>query len=135
MSRQTSSSSNIIIMQHLLVPRPKSNTAVKTSLVHKRHAQKKCYDNSSRPLRPLVLSEVVRMQTHHGHDSLGTNKKSRSYIVQSGGGEYRRNRRHVLPVPEAPPQHGDSHDDSTVVQPSTACSPEHKENEIHGNYM
>ncbi|CAI5648726.1 unnamed protein product [Oreochromis niloticus] len=132
MSRQTRTT--LPVCKRLLVPSPKSNRAVKTNLLHKRHAQKKYYDKSSRPLRPLMPGEVVRIQTRHGHDSLGTIKEAckepRSYIVQSGGGEYRRNCRHVLPVSEPPPQHGDSRDDYTADQPPTTSSPQHIQNPV-----
>lgn len=127
MSRQTRTT--LPVCKQLLVPRPKSNTVIKAGLVCKRHAQKQCYDKSSIPFRPLLPGEVVRIQTHHGHDHVGTIKdvckEPRSYIVQSEGGEYRQNRRHVLPVSEPPSQYRDPHDGSPVVQTSTA-RPEHQ---------
>ena len=46
------------------------------------------------------------MQTDRGFDRMATVKESapepRSYIVESGNGQYRRNRRHLLPVNEPP---------------------------------
>lgn len=127
MSRQARTT--LPVCKQLLAPTPKSNTVVKASLLRKRHTQKQYYDKSSKPLRPLLPGEVVRMQTRHGHDRLGTVKEvckePRSYIVQSDEGEYRRNRRHVLPVSETLQQYRGPHDDSPVVQPSTTGLQQH----------
>ena len=69
------------------------------------------------------------MQTPHGHDRLGTIKEvckePRSYIVQSKGGEYRRNRRHILPVSEPPPQQRDPHDFTPAFQSPTSRPEQH----------
>ncbi|KAK0145197.1 hypothetical protein N1851_015902 [Merluccius polli] len=122
MSRQTRTT--LPVSKRLLVPKSKDNTVVTAELIRKRLSQKQCYDKSSRPLRPLHHGEIVRMQTPHGHDRLGTIKaickEPRSYIVQSEGGEYRRNRRHILPVPEPPPQQRDPHDSTPAVQSPTS---------------
>ena len=127
MSRQTRTT--LPVSKRLLVPKSKNNTVVKAGLVRKRLSQKECYDKSSRPLRPLHQGEVVRMQTPHGHDRLGTIKEvckePRSYIVQSKGGEYRRNRRHILPVSEPPPQQGDPHDFTPAFQSPTSRPEQH----------
>ena len=52
--------------------------------------------------------QVVRLQSSKGHDQLGIVQKHsgnpRSYIVNAQGTLYRRNRRHLLPVPEPLPQ-------------------------------
>lgn len=65
-----------------------------------------------KPLSSLLKSEVVRLQTLQGYNNMGTIqdicKEPRSYLVESEGKVYRRNSRHILPVPEAiPPQHNE----------------------------
>ncbi|KAL0963940.1 hypothetical protein UPYG_G00315590 [Umbra pygmaea] len=100
MSRQIRST--LPVNNRLLEPAPKNTKQVIAQLQNKRLAQKRYYDISSRPLQPLVDGQVVRMQTKSGHDRLGTVKgrckEPRSYIIESDGGTYRRNRRHILPV-------------------------------------
>ena len=53
----------------------------------------------------LTPNQTVRLQTEKGFDKqgivTGIAKTPRSYIVQSGNKEYRRNRRHLLPVAES----------------------------------
>uniref|UniRef100_A0AAV2MBL7 Polyprotein n=1 Tax=Knipowitschia caucasica TaxID=637954 RepID=A0AAV2MBL7_KNICA len=87
---------------------------VTAQLQKKRLSQKLSYDKSSRPLRPLLEGEAVRMQTPRGYDRMGTVGKiceePRSYIIQSGGRDYRRNRRHLLPVAERSPHQPDTVD-------------------------
>lgn len=68
------------------------------------------------------------MQTIKGHDRLGTVKEvckePRSYIIESNGGTYRRNRRHILPVAEPPPRQGDPADfDRQCANPVAPDSP------------
>ena len=91
----------------------------------KRQYQKVWYDKTSKPLCPLSEGQVVWMQTQRGHDRLATVKRickePRSYIVESGGHDYRRNRRHLLPVLEAPPPpaHQLDNGDQAAVTPLT----------------
>ncbi|KAJ7996684.1 hypothetical protein DPEC_G00239580 [Dallia pectoralis] len=105
MSRQTRST--LPVSTRLLEPAPKNTQLVNAQLKNKRLIQKRYYDESSRPLLPLAEGQVVRMQTIKGHDHMGTVKEvceePRSYIIESNGGTYRRNRRHILPVAEPPP--------------------------------
>ena len=112
MSRQIRTT--IPVSKKLLQPAPLNTQEVAAQLKKKRLAQKLSYDKSSRPLRPLLEGEVVRMQTPRGYDRMGTVGKiceePRSYVIQSGGKEYRRNRRHLLPVAEQPTDHPDSAD-------------------------
>lgn len=93
--------------QQLLIPSSKYTAMVRVQLSKKRQMQKGHDDKSSRPLPPLKQSQMIRLQTTKGHDKIGVIKKKcdehRSYIVESQGKEYRRNRRHILPVAE--PQH------------------------------
>ena len=67
--------------------------------------KKKYHDKTARPLSVLQPNQTVRLQTDKGFDRkcivTGIAKTPRSYIVQSGDKEYRRNRRHLLPVAES----------------------------------
>ena len=67
--------------------------------------KKKYHDKTARPLSVLQPNQTVRLQTDKGFDRkgivTGIAKTPRSYIVQSGDKEYRRNRRHLLPVSES----------------------------------
>ncbi|KAJ8007563.1 hypothetical protein DPEC_G00095340 [Dallia pectoralis] len=70
------------------------------------------------------------MQTIKGHDHLGTVKEvceePRSYIIESNGGTYRRNRRHILPVAEPPPRQPDPADlDCQYADPAAPVSSLH----------
>lgn len=78
--------------------------------------QKRFYDKTSKPLKPLIQGQVVRLQTDKGHTQLGhihgPSKEPRRYLVEVDGVLYRRNRQHLLPVkerrlasqdPDAPP--------------------------------
>lgn len=108
MSRQTRST--FPVSNSMLAPAPRDTRRIASQLQKKRLVQKRYYDTSSRPLQPLEEGQVVRMQTTKGHDRLGVVKdvcrEPRSYIIQSDGGIYRRNRCHILPVAEPlpPPQ-------------------------------
>uniref|UniRef100_A0A8C9ZVM9 Integrase catalytic domain-containing protein n=1 Tax=Sander lucioperca TaxID=283035 RepID=A0A8C9ZVM9_SANLU len=112
MSRQTRSA--LPVSNKLLEPAQKNTKQVTALLQNKRLAQKQYYDASSRPLQPLAEGQVVRMQTTKGHDRLGTVKgrckEPRSYIIESDGGTYRRNRHHIFPVAEPPPRKVDPAD-------------------------
>ena len=63
--------------------------------------KKKYHDKTARPLSLLQPNQTVRLQTDKGFDRKCIAKTSRSYIVQSGDKECRRNRRHMLPVSES----------------------------------
>ena len=120
MSRQTR-----ITLPLSRTPSVKSSDAVKAQLNKKRQYQKVWYDKTSKPLRPLLEGQLVWMQTQRGHDRLATVKRickePRSYIVESGGHDYRRNRRHLLPVLETspPPAHHVDNGDQAAVTPLT----------------
>jgi hypothetical protein len=73
-----------------------------------RFQQKKCYDRSAKPLFPLKEDDTVRIQSDKGYDKLGVVQSSsqlppRSYNVEAEGIVYRRNRKHLLRVPENTP--------------------------------
>uniref|UniRef100_A0A3P9BS95 Integrase catalytic domain-containing protein n=1 Tax=Maylandia zebra TaxID=106582 RepID=A0A3P9BS95_9CICH len=106
LSRRTRST--LPVCKKLLTPTAKVTTTIKTQLTKKRKTQKQHYDKSSKLLSPLTPNEVVRLQTQRGHDKIGVVSKvcaePRSYVVESGGKEYRRNRQHLLPVSEPQPE-------------------------------
>lgn len=89
-------------LNHVFKPRE-----VKTRLTNKRLSQKLCYDRSSRPLQPLMVGQTVRLQTPQGYNRTGVVKEickePRSYLIHTEGKQYRRNRRHILPVSEPVP--------------------------------
>jgi transposase InsO family protein len=88
-----------------LLKRQQSNDSlVKDRLNEKRQQQKRFYDKQAKSLLALDNGDVVRMQTSKGYDKLGfvvrAEEQPRSFVVKSQGQEYRRNRRHLLKVPE-----------------------------------
>lgn len=127
MSRQTRTT--LPISRKLLAPAVKDSYVVKEQLNRKRLYQKSYFDKTSRALRPLSEGQVVRMQTQRGHDRLATVKRiceePRSYVVESGGHDYRRNRRHLLHVPEPPPPPASrvDDDDQAAIAPPPPCEP------------
>ena len=103
--------------------KPSVNTQVTPQLEKRRKQQQTSYDKSATPLPPLKPGQVIRLQTPKGHDKLGVVVSSsgdpRSYIVNVNGTEYRRNRRHILPVNEPAPRHQQTADDDILVHPAT----------------
>ena len=99
--------------------KPQVQRHVTQNLQHKRNQQKRTYDRSAHPLKPLKPNQTIRMQTPHGHNKLGVVVRSsgdpRSYVVSADGTQYRRNRRHLLPVAEPPPENQTA--DDFVFQP------------------
>lgn len=97
-----------LCVKKLLTPTAKVTTTIKTQLTKKHKIQKQHYDKSSKLLSPLTPNQVVRLQTQRGHDKIGVVSKvcaePRSYVAESGGKEYRRNRQHLLPVSEPQPE-------------------------------
>ena len=77
---------------------------IKDRLNQKRQQQKKFYDKQMKCLPTLESGDLIRMQTSKGYDKLGfvvrAAEQPRSFLVKSQGQEYRRNRRHLLKVPE-----------------------------------
>ncbi len=102
----------------LLQPSAPDNKEVHRQLIKKRLQQKKYYDKSAKPLRPLSANETVRMQTSSGYKKLAVVKRHakgpRSYVVESNGKEYVRNRRHLLPVKESVPVHAETNEDDEI---------------------
>ena len=91
----------------LLAPKALDTKHVSSHLELKCQQQKTYYDQRARPLPPLKAQQVVRLQTNKGHEKPGVIKQPaaqpQSYTVQVEGKEYRRNRRHLLAVPEPVP--------------------------------
>ncbi|CAL9699765.1 unnamed protein product [Knipowitschia caucasica] len=104
-SRRTRST--LPVCKTMLKPAAKVTTTIKAQLTKKRKAQKQHFDKSSKPLTPLTQNQVVRLQTQKGHDKIGVIRRvcsePRSYVVESDGKQYRRNRQHILPVNEPHP--------------------------------
>lgn len=88
----------------LLKPTVIQPKTIKNQLDKKRNQQKASYDKHAKVLKPLVVNQPVRIQTNHGFNRTGIVKQvgpqPRSYIISSQGQELRRNRKHLLPVPE-----------------------------------
>ena len=95
------------ICKQLLKPAARTPTSMKAQLTKKRRTQKHDYEKTNKPLHPLEPDQVVSLQTQRGHDKVGVVKRRcdepLSYVVDSEGKEYRRNRRHILPVMEPQP--------------------------------
>ena len=91
---------------HLLKPNSLKPRLFSAELRKKCNQQKTSYDKNSKPLKQLNPDQVVHIQTPSGFDRLGTIIKlcpePRSYIVSNGKRNIRRNRHHLLPVPEKP---------------------------------
>lgn len=83
------------VPQQQLQPQVRSPTAVQKRVQFKCDMQKRCYDKPSKPLKPLVQGQVIRLQTDKGHTKLehihGPSKEPRSYLVEVDGVLYRRN--------------------------------------------
>jgi transposase InsO family protein len=89
----------------LLEPEPLERGDVYNQLVRKRCNQKRFYDRGAQPELPELHSgDTVRLQTTKGYNTKGFVKQHsgdpRSYIVNAGGTDYRRNRKHLLKVNE-----------------------------------
>ena len=92
----------------LLKPAVINPKTVKCQLQKKRDQHKSSHDKHSKPLKPLVVNQPVRIQTKAGFDRTGVVKQvgpqPRSYVVTTNNGhDLRRNRKHLLPVPEHVP--------------------------------
>ena len=95
------------VAKELLVPKALNTRHVSSRLKLKRQQQKSYHDQHAKPLLPLRSQQVVRLQTDKGYQKVGVVKQPapqpRSYIVEAEGKKYRRNRRHLLSVPEPAP--------------------------------
>ena len=95
------------VAKKLLAPRALNNKHVSSHLKSKRMQQKAFHDRGAKPLPPLNPQQVVRLSTSKGYEKVGVVKQPtadpRSYIVNVGEREYRRNRRHLLAVPQCAP--------------------------------
>ncbi len=86
---------------------PQTVKKVTSSLTKVRTQKKKSYDRTATKHSQLENGQTVRIQTDKGFNRIGYIKRQdqtpRSYIVVENGKEYRRNRRHLLPVKEPKP--------------------------------
>ena len=100
--------STIPCTDDLLKSQQLDGSLIKDRLNQKREQQKKFYDKQTKSLPALESGDVVRMQTPKGYNQLGfvmrAAEQPRSFVVKSQGQEYRRNRRHLLKVPEQNPE-------------------------------
>ena len=88
------------ISEHLLTFKPSNPVSVQACLEEYRKQQKKFYDRTAKPLEVLKQGDVVRMKTDKGFQKEAIVEKSLSepcsYLVNSNGTLYRRNRNHLL---------------------------------------
>ena len=94
------------------IPLPTSTSALKPrvisgvpeNLFKSRSQKKKYHDKTARQLPELSVNQTVRLQSDKGFERQGVitgfAQTPRSYIIQSGDKQYRRNRRQLLPVSE-----------------------------------
>ena len=93
--------------RELLLPTAYNRQEVKHRLDHQKVAQKYYYDKSSHDLRPLRSGEQVRMAPFPGSSKwspgvvVETHSSPRSYVVQSGNRNYRRNRQDLRPATQS----------------------------------
>ncbi len=110
----------------LLQPKVQENVCQK--LKQRAEKQKEYFDRNAKPLRPVKMYQSARIRRGKVWEPAvitGTHKAPRSSIVTTPqGGVYRRNRRHLLPTSEPPPNNlGPDYDEEIVV-------PEPKPNEV-----
>jgi hypothetical protein len=86
--------------EHLLKFKPSNPVSVQARLEEYRKQQKTFYDRTAKPLGVLKEGDVVRMKTDKGFQRKAIVEKPlsepRSYLVNSNGTFYRRNRNHLL---------------------------------------
>ena len=115
----------IPVAKKLLTPKAVPTTDVTKSIKKRRTQQARCYNKRSKPLPILKPSDIVRIQTDKGFNKLAVVKsraqEPRSYIVQSDGKRYRRNRKHLLKVREKPEEE-DSSSEAPEVPEQTETS-------------
>ena len=119
------------VAKKLLIPKPLNTRNVSSRLKLKRQQQKSYHDQHAKSLQPLRSQQVMRLQTDRGYQKVGVVKQpapqSQSYIVEAEGKQYRRNRRHLLSVPEPAPAKltcpAVTDDDAPYVPPSRMVQP------------
>ena len=88
----------------LLKPAPVTSD-IQARLAEKQRKQKAYYDRNAKPLPEITPGESVRVRVDNEWKPAvvaAYADEPRSYIVTSGGGTYRRNRRHILKTNEPP---------------------------------
>jgi len=123
----------IPMSEHLL--KPKVTTQVQQNIEKRRQQSKSSYDKTAHPLNPLKPGQTVRLQTPKGFNHLGVVVKAtsdpRSYIVNVNGTEYRRNRRHILPVNEPAPKQRFADSDIFVPPATQPEAANHHPRQLH----
>ena len=91
--------------ENLLTFKSSNPVNVQARLQEYRMQQKRFYDRTAKPLETLKEGDVVRMKTDEGFQKKAVVEKSlsepRSYLVNSNGRLYRRNRNHLLKTYES----------------------------------
>lgn len=107
----------------LLKPMYDADT-IRTRLTEKQQKQKSYYDKTAKPLPTLQPGEHVRLR----NDDKGVwvpatvkraTSEPRSYVVESNGRDYRRNRRHILKEPAQ----AESHEEAGATPASPISTP------------
>ena len=98
---------------------------VSEDIMTKRQKAKKCYDRRARPLPELVVGQPVRAKINPKSTwqpaVVQENIAPRSYIVQSNGRNYRRNRVDIRDALEARSEHRNDH--SVLPRPDVTPVP------------
>ncbi|CAB4002764.1 sec1 family domain-containing 2 [Paramuricea clavata] len=100
---------------------PKVQENVREKLEQRAEKQKEYFDRNAKPLRPVKMYQSARIRRGKVWEPAvitGTHKAPRSFIVTTPqGGVYRRNRRHLLPTSEPPPNNLGPDYDEEIVMP------------------
>ncbi|CAB4023546.1 sec1 family domain-containing 2 [Paramuricea clavata] len=97
----------------MAILQPKVQENVREKLEQRAEKQKEYFDRKAKPLRPVKIGKVWEPAV-----ITGTHKEPRSFIVTTPqGGVYRRNRRHLLPTSEPPPNNLGPDYDEEIVMP------------------
>ena len=105
----------------MLIPQWYNPQDILTKLKERQGKQKFYHDKSSKPLKPLKEGESVRVQQGKlwkPAEVLQKLPEPRSYLIKSGGGTYRRNRKHLMKTEEPIPS-----DDTVHIEEPASSSP------------
>jgi hypothetical protein len=94
--------------EDLLIPQSMEPRVVQERLQEYKERQEKYYNRTAKRLQHLESGDVVRVLSKDGFRRKGVIVRKaqhpRSYLVESGNREYRRNRRQIIKVDEPPPE-------------------------------
>ena len=106
MSRRTKT--KLQTSEDLLIPRSMEPRVVQERLQQYKEQQARYYNRTAKRLQPLESGDVVRVLSKDGFRKKGVivrkDQHPRSYVVETGNREYRRNRRQIIKVDEPPPE-------------------------------